>query len=247
MTARRGLLIGILLLVVVLVAVALTQQTAPLPDEQLAGNLVDLTVDTAQQTASTLSDFMNRLITPPQTSLVRILLIIGGIALLLAGWRIYDYIVIIAGAVVGATIALSLVTTDNTVITVAAVVIGGLLGAALGVFLYYAAVFIIGAYIGIVLANAFLTAISTTPPSELGLLVGGIVGGLILLALSFEFLVLLAALVGAQMLSLGLGLPLIWTVIFTIIGVLVQLALMRTYNFDFRRRRRVLFNRRATL
>ena len=51
--------------------------------------------------------------------------------------------------------------------------------------------------------------------------------------------------VGAQMLTLGLGLTPIWTLIFVAIGVLVQLGLARAYNFDWRTRpRRAYYWRR---
>ena len=73
------------------------------------------------------------------------------------------------------------------------------------------------------------------------LLIGAVVGGLLLIGLSFEFLVLLSSLVGAQMLALGLGLPLIWTLIFAIIGMIVQFMLMRRFNYSFRRRPRRVF------
>jgi hypothetical protein len=115
--------------------------------------------------------------------------------------------------------------------------IGGLVGALVSIFLYHVAVFIIGAYIGILLTGSIAAALSLTPVSPLALLIGAIIGGLILLALSFEFLVLLSAVVGAQMLSLGLGLDAIWTFVFALIGIVAQLGLMRAYKYDFRRRR----------
>lgn len=241
-TRDISLLVGILLVLVTLaVVVTLIQEDVeitPLPSEETAEDIVDLTVDTAEETATALEQFIDRITTAPQSDAARVLLVVGGIILLIAGWRIYDFIIIIAGFLIGAMIGLSLVTTDNTLIALAALLLGGLIGAALGAFLYYAAVFVIGAYIGVVLTAAAANALSLTPISPLALLLGGIIGGVVLIGLSFEFLVLLSSLVGAQMLSLGLGLGVAWTLLFVVAGVVLQFALIRGFKYDFRRRRR---------
>jgi hypothetical protein len=173
MTGRSILFILFLILAVVVVAAILTQNTPLLPSSQLAGDLVDLTVETAEDTADTFGTVLDRLLVTPRSALIRALLIVGGILLLVGGWRIYDYIIIIAGIVIGATVALSLVTTTDTLVMIGAMIVGGVIGAVLGVFLYYAAVFVIGAYIGIVLAGAIVDALSTAPPSPVVLLIGG--------------------------------------------------------------------------
>jgi hypothetical protein len=226
----------------------ITPVPSPVPAEETAEDIVELTVESAESAAGTLEAFIQRLTVTPQSDLARVLMVVGGVILLIAGWRVYDYIVVIAGFLIGALLAASLVTTDNTLLTIAALLIGGLIGAAISYFLYYAAVFVIGAYIGIIVTNALATALSLTPVSSLVLLLGGLIGGLLLIGLSFEFLVLISALVGAQMLSLGLGLTPIWTLIFTIVGVIVQLGLIRAFRYDFRRhRRRITPFRRAVV
>jgi hypothetical protein len=70
-----------------------------------------------------------------------------------------------------------------------------------------------------------------------------VIGGAVLIGLSFELLVVLSALVGAQMLTRGLGLDAIWTLIFAAVGIIVQIGLVRAYKYDFRRRRVYLFRR----
>lgn len=230
--------IAIILLLLVVVAFLLVQLT-PIPaGDDLAEGIVDFTVDAAESTANSLEGFLNRLITTPQSDIARVLLIAGGVVLLLAGWRVYDFIVIIAGFIIGASVAVALVSADNTFLVIAALLLGDMLGAVLSVFVYYVAVFLIGVYIGIALTNALLTALSLTPISPFVLLIGGIIGGMVLLALSFEFLALMSSLVGAQMLTLGLGLPVLWTVIFAIVGVAVQFGFMQALHYDFRRRPR---------
>jgi hypothetical protein len=236
-------LIRIIVAVLVLVtSVIVTSAQDPppttVPGDDVAEDIVDFTVETAEGAASSLDDFLDRLITTPKSDIARVLLVVGGVILLVAGWRVYDLIIVIAGFVIGASVAVSLVTSENTLIVVGALLLGGLIGAFLSVFVYHIAVFLIGAYVGIVLTNALAAALDVTPISALILFIGGIIGGIVLLGLSFEFLVVLSSLVGAQMLSLGLNLDVMWTLIFAIIGVVVQLGLMRTLNYSFRRRSR---------
>ncbi len=206
--------------------------------EETAEDIVDFAVDSAETAATSLEDFIDRLTISPRSDIARVLLVLGGVVLLAAGWRVYDYVVIIAGLLIGALLAASLVRDDNTALTIGALLVGGLIGAAVSYFLYYGAVFLIGAYIGIVLTNAIASALGLEPVSSLALLVGGLIGGLVLIGLSFEFLVLLSSLVGAQLLALGLGLGPVWTLIFTVVGVVIQFGLIRAYKYDFRRRRR---------
>ena len=230
----------LLALTILLLAVTpvLAQEDEPPPSDDVAEEIVDFTVDTAEGTVEEVEDFIERLTTTPQSELAQVLLVVGGVLLLVAGWRVYDYIVIIAGLLIGAAIGASVVTTDSEIIILAAMLIGGVIGAFISVFLYYLAVFLIGAYIGIALINAAAVAFELTPVSSLALLFGAIVGGVVLIGLSFEFLVLLSSVVGAQMLSLGLGLDVFWTLIFAIAGVVIQFGLMRAFKYNFRRRRR---------
>lgn len=244
-----GILFIVLLLAFVIPAtaqeVATPQPTADAAD--VADAVVDATVQTAQTTVGTLEGFFNRLTSVPDSAVMRILMIVGGVILLVAGWRIYDFIILIAGFLIGASVAASLVSTDNTLLMVALPLVGGLIGAALSVMLYSVAVFIIGAYVGVVITSAVAAALSLTPVSSLVLLIGGLVGGLIFLGLSFELLVLLSALAGAQLLASGLGLGLVWVIVFAVVGIVAQLGLIRMSNYEFRRRpTRVYRFRRAT-
>jgi hypothetical protein len=219
---HRFVILGVLIFLVTATTVV-AQDPTPLPPE-----------DTAEE----IEDFLERLTTAPRSDVATVLLILGGLTLLVAGWRIYDFIIIVAGALIGAIAAASLLTTSSELILIGALLLGGLLGAALAIFLYYIAVFLVGAYVGIVLTAAGASTLGLTPVSALALLIGAIIGGIVLLALSFEFLILASSLVGAQMLALGLDLGAAWVAVFAIIGVIVQLALVRTFNYDFRRRRR---------
>ena len=222
-------------------------QPTVIPGEEVADDLVDITVDAGQSTVSLVEDFVARLTTAPKSDVARILLIVFGVLLLLAGWRIYDYIALIAGFVVGALVAMSLVNTDDQLVTLLVALIGGVIGGALGAFLYYVAVFLVGVYVGVVLTNGLAAMLGLLPVSPLVLLMGGVIGGLIMVALSFELLILFSALVGAQMVTLALGLPPLWTLVLAVIGVIIQLGLARSFRYDWRRRRvRPFYRRRLT-
>lgn len=218
----------------------------PIPGEEVADEIVDITVDAGQATVGLVEDFINRLTQTPQSDVVRLLMIVFGVLLLLAGWRIYDYIALIAGFIVGALIAMSLVPAGDTLVTLIGALIGGVIGAALGAFLYYIAVFLIGVYVGVVLTNGLAAMLGLAPVSPLVLLIGGLTGGLLMVALSFELLILFSALVGAQMITLALGLQPVWTLVLAAIGVIIQLGLARTFRYDFRRRVRPFYRRRVT-
>jgi hypothetical protein len=207
----------------------------PKSAEEIAGDVVEFTEDTAETTVSRLEAFVDDLLDVPNTPLVRLLLVIGGVVLLLAGWRVYDLILVIVGFLIGGSIAVSLITTDSTFMLVAAWLVGGIIGAALAFFFYILAVFLAGAYVGILLTSALLDFFSIEPVSAIVLFIGALIGGAILLGLSVEFLIIIAAIVGAQMLTLALALNPLWTVLLALVGVIVQFGLIRYTSYPYRR------------
>ena len=220
------------------------QDAAETPNsEAVAEDLVNLTTETAEATFTTAETWLSQLVQLPQSDLAQILFILGGIILLIAGWRIYEIVILIAGFLVGASVATSLVVTNSALLNLVVLLVGGLLGAVLSVLLYYVAVFLIGAYVGVALTGGLATALALTPVSALALMAGGLLGGVLLVGLSFELLILISVLVGAQMLVLGLSLNAVWTMILAIIGVVIQLILTRAFNYTVRRRRINIFRR----
>jgi len=238
--------IAIVLLMLAMILPASAQDVTPFPTPTLEGPVVNLeeaaegavnaTEAAAQATASGISNLVARLLQPPRSEVVRFLLIVGGIILLFVGWRVYEFIIIIAGFLIGAAFATALVDPTNTVWTIGAFLIGGLIGAALSIFVYYIAVFLIGGYIGIVLTEGAVQALGFSPVSSIVLFIMALIGGLILVGLSFELLLILSVLVGAQMVALGLGLGIEWTLIFAALGILVQFIAARTTGYRIRRR-----------
>ncbi len=210
---------------------AVAQQPAP-----TTVPIVDDTLRAAEATTDMMVNFFDRLTQVPQSAFVRAVMILVGVILLVAGWRVYEFVIVIAGAMVGAAVATSLVGSSDPVTNLLALLGGGAIGAVLSMFLYYLAVFLIGMHFGILLTNGLATMFAFAPVSPLILIIGGVLGGLVLVGLSFEFLVILSALVGGQLLVLGLGIPTIWTLVFAVIGIVVQFALTQTYHYEFRRR-----------
>jgi MFS family permease len=244
----------ILLIVVLLYALTwsvgaiMAQDATPVPDsaEEVADDIVDATTAAAEATATSAQNLLDRLLIVPTSPLARVLLVAGGLVLLLAGWRVYEYIILIAGFLIGAAIAASLLVSDTVIINIIVLLIGGLIGVVLSALIYPIAVFIIGAYVGIALTAGLASAFGLAPASSIALLLGGLVGGLVLISLSFQFLILLSAVVGAQILTIGLGLPVVWVLLFAIVGIIVQLSLVRALDYDYRSRPRYirLFARR---
>lgn len=214
--------------------------------EDVAEEAVDTTETVAEASFTFLQDLTDRLATAPENDLLRIVFVIGGAILLLLGWRVYDEVIILAGILVGAAVASGVVPDSNTVLEIAALLIGGIIGALLAIFLYYIAVFFIGAYVGLLLTYTVINSLLSTTVSDVVLLVGALLGGVLLVVLSAELLVLLSAIVGAQMLVVALGLNPEWILILALVGIVIQFAILRSMKINLRRRprrnyRKILF------
>lgn len=220
----------------VLVWPVVAQEDNAASAEATAEQLITITGDAAQTISTGLESLLQELRAIPQSEVTQVVLLLGGVVLLLIGWRIYNFIIILSGALIGASLAVSLVSADGTGIQIAALLIGLVLGGVLAALLYYVAVALIGAYIGAVVTTEIAVALSLTPISIWAVVVGAILGAIILVGLSFELLVLYASIVGAQMITLALGLPAYATLALVILGVLLQITLVRRFGYDVRRR-----------
>ncbi|MEO1289853.1 MAG: hypothetical protein AAFV93_19010 [Chloroflexota bacterium] len=202
-----------------------------------------IVTDATQQLQGLAGQFWERIQLATEDSLLQIVLIIGGAIMLLIGWRIYNFVILIAGALSGALLAVALVGSESLLITIFAMLIGGAIGGFLAIYLYYLAVFAIGAYVGVLLTLQILSALTLNIDPLLAMIFGAIMGGLIMLGLSFELLVVISSIVGGQLLSLGLGLDGFWTLGFIAFGVIWQITLAKVTGYKVRRRptRRLLF------
>jgi hypothetical protein len=176
-------------------------------------------------------------------SALRILYILVGILLLVAGWRLVDYIIAVAGFIVGASLGVSLLGNGNEIMALVGLVAGGLIGAVLALALQYVAIFAIGAYIGAILTAQIWALLSAAPLPTAVLIVGAIIGGIVVLGLSFQFLVLVSAAIGAVLIGQVLNLGALWIFVLFILGVIVQVALASATRTPIFVRRRVVRRR----
>src|SRR5882672_8407377 len=92
---NRFLIVAVLFIALNLIGVfhAAAQSPAPTADPNLNA-AVNTTVTTVQSVSSSIENFLIRLTQVPQSSLSRFLLVAVGVVLLLAGWRVYEYVII---------------------------------------------------------------------------------------------------------------------------------------------------------
>jgi hypothetical protein len=205
--------------------------------EEAAEGLVEASEEVATEAANVIEDFINRLSGAPQSDLLRALLVLGGAVLLVGGWRVYEFAILLAGIILGAAVGAQITANSEELIQIAAMVAGAVIGGLLAVYVYFVAVFLIGFYIGVQLLFAAAIALEWTPVSYIALLVAGFIGGIVLVALSTELLIVVASLIGAQMLTLGLGLSAEWTIVFALLGIVIQFLAARYSGYTTRRRR----------
>ena len=234
-----------LMLVVLLVLVFLVVQLAsPNPNlvivdaNQVGEAAVEISQETSQSVMTMVSDFIQRLNSVPQSDIVSVLMVIGGEILLFAGWRVYNWIIILAGILIGGSIATAIIGSPDTVMNIIVFLVGALIGAAVAYFLYYVAVFFIGGYVGIVFATMLASSLGWGPIPYWMLLIILIVGGIAMLGLSYELLVVLASVLGAVLIvnALGLAPASFWILGLALLGIVIQVGFTRYYGYSVRRR-----------
>lgn len=245
----QGVISSLLLLGILLLSVMpLMAQGSPIDTdgdvitidtEQAAEQIIQVSGSVAEQAAEWFNTFINNLYNVPQSDAVRLALVIGGIILLMLGARVYKNIILIAGAIVLAANLVAIVGSDNLTVNIVLIIIGAILGALIARFLFYVAVFLIGAYVGIIATASVILTFDVGPVPAWIILLAALIGGFVMVALSFELLLILSSIVGAQMLVLGLGVRpvVLWVLILTIVGILIQFILARRLGFSLRRRR----------
>ncbi|MCZ2095397.1 MAG: hypothetical protein LC121_03845 [Anaerolineae bacterium] len=228
--------------------VVATSTPVPTPDPAAVG-VIDTATSAAEAFTNTALTIWEQLSQTPQTDAVRVLLIIGGVVLLVGGWLVYEWIILIAGFLIGAVTALTLVNPPDTLVALLIFLVGGVVGALLGALLYYVAVFLIGGYVGIVITQELAIALNLLPVTLIAVLIGFIVGGIILVLLSLELLIVFSAIVGAQMIALALNLGVEWMILLALVGMVLQLVAIRSRGITIRRRpvRGIPWRRRALI
>lgn len=230
-------------------AVSAQGEVLPTPaatEDPAAESLVETAQGAADAITGTAANLWDQIVQTPQSDIARVVLLIGGIILLVAGWLVYEWIILIAGFFIGGAVALGLVDNPDALVAFVAFLIGGVIGAALGALLYYIAVFLIGGYVGIAITQAIAAALSLTPVSLIAVIVGFVVGGIVLVFLSMELLIIFSAIVGAQLIALALDLGVEWVLLIALVGIVIQFVAARARGVNFRRppARRALWVRR---
>lgn len=153
---------------------------------------------------------------------VRAVMILTGLVVLVAGWRIYRGVIALPGLILGVLIGARFGASEGDLIALIGVLIGAVLGSLLALILHDAAVFGLGAYVGATLA-LHLTDWNPT----LMILVGGLIGGVLVVALFYWLLFAVTAMIGALLLGGALGLEPPLVAALAAIGLIMQYNLAR--------------------
>lgn len=151
--------------------------------------------------------------------------ILVGLSLLLLGWKLYRFAIALPGIVLGAGLGMMLGGMDFNFWSFVGLLLGALFGGWIALVLHDLVIFLIGGAVAALATGGLWIVIFNLEPPALLLIIMGIIGGVLLLALSRAALVFLSAAVGALSLGIGMGTegPLI--LVFFIVGVVVQYGL----------------------
>jgi hypothetical protein len=158
-----------------------------------------------------------------------VIAVVAGLTLLLVGWRLYRFGVVLPGFLVGAGCGawLSYQVLEMWQAAIVGLIAGGLIGALLSIVLHNLAVFAIGAIAAVYILNEVWSLLSDNSPNAILLLVIGIIGGVVLLAMSKHWMILLSSIVGATMLAWGIPTNIWLMFIFFSFGVIVQYSISK--------------------
>jgi hypothetical protein len=165
---------------------------------------------------------------------LRLLALIGGLILLLIGWKIYRAVIALPGFLIGAALGVQLGHSlyESGAVALVGLIVGGLLGALLTLALHDMAVFGVGAVGGIFITRSLWEAFADTPVSTLAIILGAIVGGLALFAMSKLWMMVLSAAIGATMIAWGVQDGLSVMAALFLVGLAVQYLLSRVLRED---------------
>lgn len=154
--------------------------------------------------------------------LVRAIMMLTGVVLLIAGWRIYRAVIALPGLILGILIGARFGASEGDLIALVGLVIGAGLGVLLALVLHDVAVFALGAYLG---ASLALDLTGWNPP--LMIILGGIIGGVLFVALLYVLLIGVTATLGALLLGGAIGASPAVMALLAAISVIVQYNLAR--------------------
>jgi hypothetical protein len=226
--ARLTVIAGVLTLLL-LAAAGAAAQSAGTPTHPAVDQVAQAASGSLQAAAHEFIAILNTLAQMPRPLPLQLALVVCGLALTLAGWRLSHTTLLMIGFAAGAALLMLYVMRGGTAATFTALFLGGMVGALLSFVVFYVALFALGFYAGAALTLLAAALLGLAPVTLFGLLLGGLAGGALMLALRGLLLLAVAAGAGGLMLSLGLGLGLHWAVLFALAGLLVQSALSAVY------------------
>lgn len=160
----------------------------------------------------------------PADGALKIIAMAGGLLLLVAGWKIYRFVVAFPGFLLaagfGATFMDRLV--ENDWISLALVLVLGLVGAWLALKLHDIAIFIIGAVGGGYLAFSLWPTFVGDEATIFIIVAGVVIGGALMLLFGKLWMVLFSAAAGAVMFIWGLGSYTALVLPLFLVGILIQ-------------------------
>jgi hypothetical protein len=160
-----------------------------------------------------------------QTGWVRWIVLGIGLLFLLAGFAIYEFMLKVLGFFTGAALGVAagyLAGDGETIPTLIGLVLGGLVGAGLALFLAYLGIFLAGGWGGAMLASSLWAWLFNDYPPDLVWIAGGIIGGIILVALYKLWIVAMTSALGAFLVVVSLDLGIFWWVLLLVLGIVVQ-------------------------
>lgn len=172
----------------------------------------------------------NALLTNPGTQIITILV---GIAVLIAGRKLFWLFVGVVGFLVGLSLAFQLLANQPTWLTWLAAVLLGLVGIVIAIFLQTAAIGLAGFFVG-GYALAWLSQQFSLDMGQwvwLVFVIGGVIGVLLAIYLFDAALIILSALAGASLIVQALTFePLVTVILFVVLvvlGILIQTSTRR--------------------
>ena len=164
---------------------------------------------------------------------LRIPIFLAGLALLLAGLWLAEYIIAVPGFVLGAIIGANLGSTANDgqfgILSILLAIVAGALGAWLALALFYLGVFFSGFAIGFVVGRSISAAIFNGQDAAITIgIVLGIFAGFLAIALWKHLQVVISAGVGAVLIgeTQGFSNKPELLILFWVVGIVFQLALI---------------------
>jgi hypothetical protein len=170
----------------------------------------------------------------PTQNVLRIAAILGGLFLMLAGRKIYRYVVAMPGFLVGATAGVQLAHnfTQGNLWLILGLLFGGFLGAWLALTLHDIAIFVIGAIGGIYIANLVWNLLSPVETPLYVDVIGAIFGGVALSGMAKIWMTLLSAAAGATMVAWGANGGILVVIFLFVVGLGAQYGFARAAGED---------------